>query len=129
MKAIIEERCRALQLSTDHKWLLLNGKKYKVQRVQRYATLSCNASDSTDHCVACVAHPFRGATLQRHCVCQWPRAKTFEEKLRSISCLDELYGFANRRKVLQMNLPRWTEEERQMILARKRELEDDTTMV
>lgn len=125
MKISTKERCRALQLSTDHKWLLLNGKKYRVQRVQRYATQKCNASDKTDHCVATVAHSFRSATVQRHCVCQWPRRKSFEEKLQSISSLDELYGFANRRKVLQVDLPRWTEEERQMILARKKELEDE----
>lgn len=129
MKASTEERCRALQLSKDHKLLLINGKKYKVQRLQRYATQKCNASDKTDHCVASVAHPFRGATLQRHCVCQWPKRKTFEEKLQDISSLDELYGFANRRKILQMDLPRWTEEEREMILARKRELEDDECLV
>lgn len=123
MKTSIKERCRALQLSTDHKWLLLNGKKYRVQRVQRYATQKCNASDKTDHCVATVAHSFRSATVQRQCVCQWFKPKSFEEKLQSISSLDELYGFANRRKVLQVDLPRWTEEERQFILARKRELE------
>lgn len=49
--------------------------------------------------------------------------ETFSEKLQSISCLEELYGFANRRKVLGVDLPKWTEEERRMILARKYELE------
>lgn len=49
------------------------------------------------------------------------------EKLAKIDCLQELYGFANRRKVLGISdeniLPKWTEEERQLILARKYELE------
>lgn len=52
---------------------------------------------------------------------------TFLEKLNSCKCLDELYGFANRRKVLRTTddtvAPKWTEEERRMILARKYELE------
>jgi len=47
--------------------------------------------------------------------------------LAKINCLLELYGFANRRKVLGITdeniLPKWTEEERQLILARKYELE------
>ena len=50
-------------------------------------------------------------------------ADTFSEKLSMIDCLDELYGFANRRKVLGVDLPKWTEDERRMILARKYELE------
>jgi len=41
--------------------------------------------------------------------------------------LQELYGFANRRKVLGIRdeaiLPKWTDEERSLILARKYELE------
>ena len=49
------------------------------------------------------------------------------EKLEKINCLEELYGFANRRKVLGISddsiLPKWTEEERRMILARKYELQ------
>ena len=48
-------------------------------------------------------------------------------KLAKIDCLQELYGFANRRKVLGISdeniLPKWTEEERRLILARKYELE------
>lgn len=48
---------------------------------------------------------------------------TFSEKLAGIDCLDELYGFANRRRVLGVDLPKWTEDERRMILARKYELE------
>jgi len=54
---------------------------------------------------------------------------TFEEKLMSCECLDELYGFANRRKVLNTTddtiAPRWTERERMLILARKYELEKE----
>ena len=48
---------------------------------------------------------------------------TFEEKVNTISCLEELEGFANRRKVLGVDLPKWSEEERQIILMRKYELE------
>lgn len=49
--------------------------------------------------------------------------RTFEEKVASCSTLDELNGFANRRRVLGIELPKWTEEERRLILARKYELE------
>mgnify|MGYP005988580703 FL=1 len=45
------------------------------------------------------------------------------KKLQNIKTLDELYGFANRRKVLNVDLPKWTEEERKIILMRKYELE------
>ena len=52
-----------------------------------------------------------------------------EEKLLKIHCLEELYGFANRRKVLCIvddNIaPRWTEEERRLILARKYQLQKE----
>lgn len=48
-------------------------------------------------------------------------------KLATIYCLQELYGFANRRKVLGITddkiAPKWTEDERRLILARKYELE------
>ena len=61
-------------------------------------------------------HPYRGVPLSR-----------LSEKLAKINCLQELYGFANRRKVLGISdeniLPKWTEEERRLILARKYELE------
>ena|GEM_PF-6271573 len=47
----------------------------------------------------------------------------------SCECLDELYGFANRRKVLNTTddtiAPKWTERERMLILARKYELEKE----
>ena len=52
-----------------------------------------------------------------------------EDKLKNIHCLEELYGFANRRKVLgiadEKLLPKWTEQERLLILRRKYELEKD----
>ena len=48
--------------------------------------------------------------------------KTIEEKLQTITSLEELEGFANRRRYFP-TLPKWTEEERRMILARKYELE------
>ena len=44
-----------------------------------------------------------------------------------IYCLEELYGFANRRKVTgcfdDKIFPPWSEEERRIILAKKYELE------
>lgn len=49
--------------------------------------------------------------------------ETVEEKLATITSLDELYGFANRRKVLGLDLPKWTDEERGLILAKKYQLE------
>lgn len=48
---------------------------------------------------------------------------TLEQKLKSVTTLEELYGFANRRKVLQVDLPDWTPEERALIMQRKYELE------
>lgn len=52
---------------------------------------------------------------------------SLEEKLQKIHCLDELYGFANRRKVTgcidEKIFPAWSKEERRIILARKYELE------
>ena len=47
---------------------------------------------------------------------------TFAEKLKSCRCLGELEGFANRRK-FNPALPRWTEDERRQIMARKYEME------
>jgi len=50
-----------------------------------------------------------------------------ENALKSIEDLDELYGLANRRKVTGVTdekiFPKWTEQERRLILARKYELE------
>jgi hypothetical protein len=47
---------------------------------------------------------------------------TFEEKLNSCLSLDELEGFANRRRY-DPSLPKWTDAERAAILARKYEME------
>jgi len=47
---------------------------------------------------------------------------TVEEKLKTIHSLEELEGFANRRRYVPW-LPKWTEEERGLIMARKYELE------
>jgi hypothetical protein len=47
---------------------------------------------------------------------------TIEEKLKTIHSLEELEGFANRRRFLA-SLPKWTENERRLILVRKYELE------
>lgn len=75
-----------------------------------------HAHVTVDNSVTDVTHSYRSVTVSR-----------LSKKLASIHCLEELYGFANRRKVLNTtddNLaPKWTEEERGMILARKYELE------
>lgn len=107
-----------------YKSLYINGKVYPVARVARCCNSQCNAQDKTKHVVAFVASPFRDATLQQ-CVCQRYKPRSLKDKLDSISCLDELYGFANRRKVLQLDLPKWTDEEKALILQRKKELEQD----
>ena len=49
--------------------------------------------------------------------------ETLAEKLATITSLDELYGFANKRGVLGLDLPKWTDDERALILARKYELQ------
>ena len=49
--------------------------------------------------------------------------RTFEQKLQSIVDLEVLEGFANRRRVLGVDLPKWTPEEIEMIKVRKMELE------
>ena len=48
--------------------------------------------------------------------------RTFEEKLNSCLNLEELEGFANRRRY-DPSLPKWTEEQRRMILTKKYEME------
>ena len=48
--------------------------------------------------------------------------RTFMEKLNSCANLEELEGFANRRKFAP-SLPKWTTEERQAIILRKYEME------
>ena len=55
-----------------------------------------------------------------------PRGKTFAERLESVATLEELDGFANRRRVLQCDLPRWTQSEIEQIKERKWQLERET---
>lgn len=75
-----------------------------------------HAHVTPDITVTDVTNAYRHVTVSRLSV-----------KLASIHCLEELYGFANRRKVLNTTddtiAPRWTDEERGLILARKYELE------
>lgn len=47
---------------------------------------------------------------------------TFADKLNSIDDLEELRGFANRRSILQVDLPKWNEEQKKAILWRKAEI-------
>jgi hypothetical protein len=55
------------------------------------------------------------------------RVSRLSRKLASIHCIDELYGFANRRKVLGIYddsiIPKWTDEEVALIVERKFELQ------
>lgn len=55
------------------------------------------------------------------------RMSRLSQKLASIHCIDELYGFANRRKVLGIYddsiIPRWTDAEVALIVERKFELQ------
>ena len=55
------------------------------------------------------------------------RMSRLSQKLASIHCIDELYGFANRRKVLgiydESIIPKWKEEEVALIVERKFELQ------
>jgi hypothetical protein len=51
------------------------------------------------------------------------RCLTLHDKLQSVTTLEELEGFANRRKYGAQVEP-WTEEERQEILWRKMELQN-----
>ena len=52
---------------------------------------------------------------------------SLEEKLQKINCLEELYCFANRRKITgcfdDKIVAPWSEEERRIILAKQYELE------
>jgi hypothetical protein len=51
--------------------------------------------------------------------------KQFEKALQSITCLEELNGLANRRRVLQRDCKQWSEAQRSFILMRKFMLEND----
>lgn len=112
----------ALQFDRGGKCLTVNGKEYSVASVAVCDCPKCNDLDRTRDSVASVAHSFRSATLQRD-VCRRFLPKTFAQKVSEINCLQELNGFANRRRVLQVDLPKWAEEERRLILAKKYELE------
>lgn len=48
--------------------------------------------------------------------------ETLQAKLEGIDDIQELEGFANRRRYFPM-APKWTEDQRRLILARKYELE------
>ena len=51
-------------------------------------------------------------------------ARTFEEKLNSCLNLGELEGFANRRR-FDPSLPKWSDDERALILAKKYQMQKD----
>mgnify|MGYP003109451963 CR=1 FL=1 len=61
------------------------------------------------------------ATVHPHGTFQARRGVTLPDKLQSVTTLEELEGFANRRKYGAQVEP-WTEEERKEILWRKTEL-------
>ena len=50
--------------------------------------------------------------------------KQFEQALQTITCLEELNGLANRRRVLQRDCKQWSEAQRGLILMRKFMLEN-----
>lgn len=58
--------------------------------------------------------------------CDWAdlSEKQFEQALQTITCLEELNGLANRRRVLQRDCKQWSEVQRSMILMRKFMLEN-----
>lgn len=58
-----------LHYSQDCKYVKINDKVYQCATRATQCNASCNAADNTSRSVACVAHIFRCATLQR-CVCQ-----------------------------------------------------------
>ena len=61
------------------------------------------------------------ATVQPHGAFKARRGVTLADKLQSVTTLEELEGFANRRKYGAQVEP-WTEQERKEILWRKTEL-------
>lgn len=111
------ERRIASHFSDDYKSLVINGKKYKVRRLRRYATQNYDG----DRRASYVSQIPLGML---HCDgSQSDATRSVANKLKNIHDIDELEGFANRRKVLGVDLPKWSEEERQIILMRKYELE------
>jgi len=85
--------------------------------------MSCMGQSWTD-----MDTPYKGVHMSNDVNDRLPE---LERKLKTVSSLDELYGFANRRKVLGLPngefadrvAPRWSEDEKRLILARKLELE------
>lgn len=111
------ERRIASHFTDDYKSLVINGKKYKVRRLRRYATQNYDG----DRRASYVSQIPLGML---HCDgSQSDATKSVANKLKNIHDIDELEGFANRRKVLGVDLPKWSEEERRLILMRKYELE------
>jgi hypothetical protein len=111
------ERRIASHFADDYKSLVINGKKYKVRRLRRYATQNYDG----DRRASYVSQIPLGML---HCDgSQSDATKSVANKLKNIHDIDELEGFANRRKVLGVDLPKWSEEERRLILMRKYELE------
>ena len=49
--------------------------------------------------------------------------KELERKLATIKTIEELKGFANRRSIFKLNVPKWNENEKRAIQWRKIELE------
>ena len=58
--------------------------------------------------------------------CDWAdlSEKQFEQALQTITCLEELNGLANRRRVLQRDCKQWNAAQRSLILMRKFMLEN-----
>tara|TARA_R100000951_G_C2593241_1_gene165734 strand:+ start:520 stop:885 length:366 start_codon:yes stop_codon:yes gene_type:complete len=111
------ERRMASHFTDEYKSLVINGKKYKVRRLRRYATQNYDG----DRRASYVSHIPLGML---HCDgSQSDATKSVANKIKNIHDIDELEGFANRRKVLGVDLPKWSEEERRLILMRKYELE------
>lgn len=111
------ERRIASHFTDDYKSLVINGKKYKVRRLRRYATQNYDG----DRRASYVSQIPLGML---HCDgSQGDATKSVANKLKNIHDIDELEGFANRRKVLGVDLPKWSEEERRIILMRKYELQ------
>ena len=49
-----------------------------------------------------------------------------ERKLATIKTIDELKGFANRRSIFKLDVPKWSENEKRAIQWRKIEIEKST---
>jgi len=52
--------------------------------------------------------------------------KELERKLATIKTIDELKGFANRRSIFKLDVPKWSENEKRAIQWRKIEIEKST---